>query len=42
VDDEKSYSDEDNQDPFGMDESDDTHSLVSEDDGWFNALLDLN
>jgi hypothetical protein len=26
-------SDEDNQDPLGMDESDDTHSLASEDDG---------
>ncbi|KAJ7906389.1 hypothetical protein B0H13DRAFT_2506321 [Mycena leptocephala] len=29
VNDKESYSDEDNQDPFGTDESDDTHSLAS-------------
>jgi hypothetical protein len=31
--DEDYYSDEDDQDPSGMDDSDDTRSLASEDDG---------
>jgi hypothetical protein len=32
VDDEDSYSDEDDHEPFVMDELDDTHSLASKDD----------
>jgi hypothetical protein len=40
--DEDYYSDEDDPEPLSMDESADTRSLASEDDGQSDALLYLN
>jgi hypothetical protein len=41
VDEEESYSDEEDQDPLSTDEEADTRSSTREDDGWYTGFQDL-